>query len=174
MTFSYQVTFAVGGLTGNIVSSVTSAVKNIEVVCGTTPLITEPSDKSSYTQYSTTGANSFIVPGFDGGLSPGTKAYTLSGADEYLLEIENTGVNWVVKPLNTGNDDITYTFKVIATDGCSSSLMMTDSFYLHVGCPAAASSETFALINNAPSTRTLTLDESTTAIATLRYVSFPQ
>jgi len=44
MSFSYQVIFSVGGTTGNSVSSVTSAVEKIEVVCGTTPLITEPID----------------------------------------------------------------------------------------------------------------------------------
>ena len=45
---------------------------------------------------------------------------------------------------------------------------------LHVGCPAAASSDTFSFVDYSPKTTTLSYNESTTAIITLTYQSFTQ
>jgi len=78
--------------------------------------------------------------------------------------------DWIVTPVTT-TDDVTFTFKVIATDGCTTFSSMASSFVLHVGCPAAASNDTFTFVDVASVTTTLALNQSKTSIATVRYLS---
>jgi len=66
-----------------------------------------------------------------------------------LLGIAYNGADWIATPTNTATDDITYKFQVIVTDGLSTFSSMANQFYLHVGCPSGASSETFTFVDNA-------------------------
>jgi hypothetical protein len=72
------------------------------------------------------------------------------GTNATNLTITNVGSDWIVTPTSTSTDDVTYTFKVNATDGCNNFFNMSSSFTLHVGCPEAASSTTLTLSDNAP------------------------
>lgn len=69
------------------------------------------------------------------------------GSDASSLTIAKSGNDWIVTPASTSTDDITYTFKVNATDGCSAFDSMESNFVLHVGCPAAAASDTFIFVD---------------------------
>jgi len=61
------------------------------------------------------------------------------------LTITLNGNDWVVTPVNSSLDDVTYTFKVTAANGCFHYDGMNTSFILHVGCPSAATSSNFTL-----------------------------
>jgi hypothetical protein len=71
----------------------------------------------------------------------------LIGTDASLLTIaktDETGV-WTITPQNTNTDDVTYVFKINATDGCDVHASMPNPMYLHVGCPSNASDSTFSI-----------------------------
>ena len=80
MLISYQITFNIGGTTGNKVAEVQSNIHKIEINGCNSAGITEPTDKSAYTQNVAIGSNNdFIIPDFVGGVSGAPKTYTLSG-----------------------------------------------------------------------------------------------
>lgn len=95
-----------------------------------TPLITEPTDKSNYTQNATSTSNQFIIPDFEGGQIGSNINYTLSGSNASSLRINKYENNWIVTPIDTTLDKIIYMFKVNATDGCSNYSSMSRSFVL--------------------------------------------
>jgi len=59
------------------------------------------------------------MPQFNLGLKGGTITFNLTGTDASSLAIANVKTNWIVTPSTTSTDDVTYTFKVNATDGCN-------------------------------------------------------
>jgi len=122
------------------------------------PSITEPTNKTTYIQYTTISANKFIIPSFGGGNISGPITYSLTGTNASSLTIAKVATNdWIVTPFSTLTDDVTYTFKVKVTDGCNIFDSMSSSFVLHVGCPAAASSDSFTFVDNLPINTTLML-----------------
>ena len=90
------------------------------------------------------------------------------------MAIAKTGNDWIVTPTTASNDDVTYTFKVTVSDLCGKYDSMSTSFILHVGCPAAASSDTYTFVDTSPRTATLTVGDSKTAIASVTYSSLSQ
>jgi len=134
----YIIYFKVGGKTGNKVSLVTSGLNLVRInSCDSDP-ISEPSDKSTYTQYVTTSDNKFTVPAYIGGLTNGTKSYAIIGTNATNLTIAKVGSDWIVTPTSTSTDDVTYEFKVNATDECNIYDTMKESLYIQVGCPPYA------------------------------------
>ena len=116
---TYRIFFKIGGLTGNKVSNIGSIGFLVEITSCDSPSISEPSDKSTYTQYVTTSDNKFTVPAYVGGLTNGTKSYALLGTNATNLTIAKVGSDWIVTPTSTSIDDVTYEFKVNATDECN-------------------------------------------------------
>ena len=57
MSISYQITFKVGGTSGNKVKEVTGNIHMLEIPPGKTEVFTEPSDTTNNTQYVTTSNN---------------------------------------------------------------------------------------------------------------------
>ena len=115
----YKIYFKIGGLTGNKVSDIESYANVVKISSCDSPSISEPSEKSTYTQYVTTSDNKFTVPAYVGGLTNGTKSYALLGTNATNLTIAKVGSDWIVTPTSTSIDDVTYEFKVNATDECN-------------------------------------------------------
>jgi len=84
------------------------------------------------------------------------------------LTIAKIGNDWVVMPTSTSTDDVTYMFSLNVTDGCNY-LSMNTSFVLHVGCPAAASTDTYLFVDNAPSSTTMTPNSQTTSVVNVTF-----
>jgi len=80
MTFDYEITYKIGGSTGNAIRFFTSNKHKINITC---IAITMPTDNSTFTQYANTLSNHFTVPGFAGGVGP--LSYTVSGEDAAFL-----------------------------------------------------------------------------------------
>jgi len=59
------------------------------------------------------------MPTFNLGLSGGTITFNVTGTDASSLGIAKVANDWIVTPTSTSTDDVTYTFKVNATDGCN-------------------------------------------------------
>ena len=59
------------------------------------------------------------------------------------MTISQSGNDWIVTPTNTTVDDVTYSFDVRAKDDCMS---LGTTFRLHVGCPTAASYDTYTFV----------------------------
>jgi len=57
MSISYQITFKVGGTSGNKVKEVTGNIHTLEIPPCKTEVFTEPSDTTNNTQYVTTSNN---------------------------------------------------------------------------------------------------------------------
>ena len=80
----------------------------------------------------------------------------VSGVDANSLYAQKLGDDWIVIPNNTTQDDVTYNFSLTATmsDG---RVYPGDNYFsllLHVGCPSAASNDSYSLVDNAPSSVT--------------------
>ena len=105
-------------------------------------------------QYANTNANEFFIPALTGVCN--TSMLNVSGVDANSLYAQKLGDDWIVIPNNTTQDDVTYNFSLTATMSDGRVYPGDDyvSLLLHVGCPSAASNDSYSLVDNAPSSVT--------------------
>jgi len=100
----------------------------------------------------------------------------VSGVDANSLYSEKSGEDWIIIPNNTEHDDVTYNSSLTATMIDGSVYPGDDyiSLLLHVGCPSAAASDNFTLIDSGSKNTTLERDQTNIGIASVTYQSLTQ